>query len=106
MKALFLSYLMIISIITIAQNQNTFPTTGNVGINTSSSPSERLHVNGNARVDSCLVVRDSAIVEKDLRTKGKLATIYVLGQAQSAQNFSIFSFLFSSKIYQNRQINF
>ena len=71
MKALFLLCLMVISMMTIAQNQNTFPSSGNVGINTSNAPSERLHVNGNARVDSCLVVRDSAIVEKDLRTKGK-----------------------------------
>jgi cytoskeletal protein CcmA (bactofilin family) len=51
-------------------SQNTFPTSGNVGINTS-SPSARLDVNGNMVVDSCLTVKDSVLIEKDLRTKGR-----------------------------------
>lgn len=50
--------------------QNTFPNNGNVGINTS-SPSARLDVNGNMKVDSSLIVKDSVTVEKDMRTKGK-----------------------------------
>jgi hypothetical protein len=50
--------------------QNTFPTSGNVGINTQ-TPSERLDVNGNLVVDSCLRVKDSVLIDKDLRTKGK-----------------------------------
>ncbi|MFT4600060.1 MAG: hypothetical protein ACI857_000228 [Arenicella sp.] len=50
--------------------QNTFPTSGNVGIGTS-TPSERLDVNGNMIVDSCLIVKDSVLIEKDLRTKGR-----------------------------------
>ena len=51
--------------------QNTFPNNGNVGINTS-NPSARLDVNGNMKVDSSLIVKDSVTVEKDMRTKGKI----------------------------------
>lgn len=54
----------------ISFSQNTFPTNGNVGINTT-NPSAKLDVNGNMKVDSCLIVKDSVIIDKDLRTKGK-----------------------------------
>lgn len=43
---------------------NTLPTTGNVGIGTT-SPTERLTVNGSARIDSTLTVRDSMVVDRD-----------------------------------------
>ncbi len=43
---------------------NTLPTSGNVGIGTT-SPSERLTVNGSARIDSTLTINDSMIVNRD-----------------------------------------
>ncbi len=45
---------------------NTLPTTGNVGIGTL-SPSARLDVNGNMKVDSCLHVKDSLLIEDNAR---------------------------------------
>ncbi len=43
---------------------NTLPSSGNVGIGTT-SPTERLTVNGSARIDSTLTVRDSMVVDHD-----------------------------------------
>lgn len=51
--------------------QNTFPNNGNVGINTA-TPSARLDVNGNMKIDSCLLVKDSMRVERDVRVEGDL----------------------------------
>ncbi len=54
---------------------NTLPTTGNVGIGTT-SPTERLTVSGSARIDSTLIVKDSMVVDRgahigsDLRVDG------------------------------------
>ncbi|MCB9224265.1 MAG: hypothetical protein H6582_08830 [Crocinitomicaceae bacterium] len=63
--------LILVATISFASlSQNTFPTNGNVGINTT-NPSAKLDVNGNMKVDSTLIVKDSVIIEKDLRTKGK-----------------------------------
>ena len=47
-----------------AQNQqNTLPTTGNVGVGTT-TPDVKLQVNGTMRVDSSLTVKDTAVFEK------------------------------------------
>lgn len=48
-----------------AQN-NTLPTTGNVGIGTL-NPSSKLDVNGHVRIDSTLMVKDSLLIKKDAR---------------------------------------
>ncbi len=50
---------------------NTLPTSGNVGIGTT-SPTERLTVNGSARIDSTLTVRDSMIVDRDAHIRSDL----------------------------------
>lgn len=50
---------------------NTLPTSGNVGIGTT-SPAERLTVNGSARIDSTLTVRDSMIVDRDAHIRSDL----------------------------------
>ena len=70
-------------------SQNTFPTNGNVGINTS-SPSAKLDVNGNMIVDSSLTVKDSVVFESDSRTKGRL---YVEDKAY-----------FLEKVYMNEKL--
>lgn len=49
----------------VFSQQNVFPSNGNVGIG-NSTPSERLEVNGNIKVDSSLYVRDSIRVDKDM----------------------------------------
>lgn len=48
---------------TVSAQENTLPDNGNVGIGTT-NPTEKLQVNGSARIDSMLVVRDSMIVHK------------------------------------------
>jgi hypothetical protein len=45
-------------------SQNTLPNNGKVGIGTT-TPTEYLEVKGNIKVDSCVIIRDSLIVEKD-----------------------------------------
>lgn len=80
---------LIAFIVLHSYGQNTFPSSGNVGINTT-NPSAKLDVNGNMIVDSCLIVKDSIIVEKDLRTKGKFI---VEDQA-----------FFLEKVYMNDQL--
>ena len=55
--------LLFTGVITCSFSQsNTLPSSGNVGIGTT-SPSERLTVNGSARIDSTLTVRDSMVVD-------------------------------------------
>lgn len=50
---------------------NTLPTNGNVGIGTT-TPSTKLQVNGSARIDSTLTVKDSIVVNKSARVKSDL----------------------------------
>lgn len=56
---------------------NTLPTTGNVGIGTI-TPDCKLQVNGSARIDSTLLVKDSILIEsyarvgEDLKVEGQL----------------------------------
>lgn len=47
-----------------AQQDNSVPNTGNVGLGTM-NPTSRLQVNGNVKIDSCIVVEDSAFFSKD-----------------------------------------
>lgn len=76
MEKSILGVFLIISSINLAQN-NTLPNTENVGIGTL-NPSTRLQVNGNVKVDSCLIISDSAIIQKnarigeDLKIEGQL----------------------------------
>ena len=51
---------------------NTFPSSGNVGIGTGSTPTAKLQVNGSARIDSTLTVRDSMIVDNVAHIKSDL----------------------------------
>ena len=53
---------------------NTLPSTGNVGIGTT-SPSTKLQVNGSARIDSMLVVKDSIVVNKTATIKSDLKVV-------------------------------
>ena len=65
MKKLLLISTIICSISTLAQN--TFPTSGNTGIFTT-TPSAALHVKGTVRIDSAMTVQDSIIVNGRTRT--------------------------------------
>ncbi|HRP53399.1 MAG TPA: hypothetical protein PLI97_07805 [Fluviicola sp.] len=47
---------------------NILPASGNVGIGTT-TPTERLTVNGSAKIDSTLTVRDSVVFKKNLRVE-------------------------------------
>ncbi|MGV3610881.1 MAG: hypothetical protein ACO1N0_08030 [Fluviicola sp.] len=70
-KAFFaLATVLFVTTSSFSQN-NTLPTSGNVGIGTT-SPSARLQVNGSARIDSTLTVRDSMIVDRDAHIKSDL----------------------------------
>lgn len=53
---------------------NSIPSSGNVGIGTT-SPTSKLQVNGSARIDSMLMVKDSLVVNKTATIKSDLKVI-------------------------------
>jgi hypothetical protein len=69
MKHLCLSFLALLSF--TANSQNTYPTTGNVGIGTL-TPSAKLDVNGRAIIDSTLTVKDSVRFKSKLTVDDKV----------------------------------
>lgn len=54
-----------------AQQENTLPENGNIGLGTL-NPSAKLDVNGNVHIDSNLMVKDSILIHKDARIKKNL----------------------------------
>jgi len=71
MRKLTITALILLASVTTYAQDNTLPTTGNVGIGTL-NPSSKLDVNGNAIIDSCLLIKDSLQVNKTIRTMGKM----------------------------------
>lgn len=67
----FFYFVLTTTINTAYSQTNTLPQNGNVGIGTT-SPTSRLQVNGNATIDSSLVVRDSMVIHKGARVKSTL----------------------------------
>ncbi len=63
---------------TVAAQTNTLPPSGNVGIGTT-TPSSRLQVNGTAKIDSSLIVKDSVTIKKNLRVE---ENVNFLGQTK------------------------
>lgn len=59
------------SVNAVYSQSNTLPQSGYVGIGTV-SPTSRLQVNGNAVIDSSLMVRDSLTIQKGARIKNTL----------------------------------
>jgi hypothetical protein len=86
MKNLTITVLSLFIGATSYAQDNTLPPTGNVGIGTL-TPSAKLDVNGNAIIDSCLIVKDTLFVQddarimKDMRVEGgtKLESLLVNG---------------------------
>jgi hypothetical protein len=64
MKKIALGFLALLLTTLVCAQNNTLPTSGNVGVGTL-TPETTLHVNGNLKIDSCIIVSDSIIVEKD-----------------------------------------
>ncbi|TSJ45446.1 hypothetical protein [Fluviicola chungangensis] len=74
-QQVFLTTISSIFIATSSFSQtNTLPTSGNVGIGTT-SPSAKLQVNGTAKIDSMLIVKDSLIVNKTARIQSDLKVV-------------------------------
>jgi len=67
MKKLTIAALLLLASATTFAQNNTLPTTGKVGIGTL-TPSEKLDVNGNAVIDSTLLIKDSLHVNKTVTT--------------------------------------
>ncbi len=61
---------------------NTLPTSGNVGVGTL-NPTARLNVNGNVKIDSSLVINDSLRVNKTIRVMDK---VYIEGKTVMGDN--------------------
>lgn len=70
LKSLILIGFSVVSAHTFSQT-NSIPASGNVGIGVT-SPTTKLQVNGSARIDSTLTVRDSMIVDKTAHIKSDL----------------------------------
>jgi len=90
MKKLITAIIVIISSTLLAQD-NTMPATGKVGIGTL-TPSARLDVNGNAIIDSCLLIKDSLTVNNNIRTMGRMFVeqkMTVKGNALVKQNIRV-----------------
>lgn len=75
MKKTLICLFVAVSSLSVAQD-NTLPNTGNVGIGTL-NPTARLDVNGNMKIDSCLHIKDSLLIEdnarimQDMRVEGE-----------------------------------
>ncbi len=85
-----------------AQNQqNNLPASGNVGVDVMNLTS-KLQVNGTVRIDSSMVVKDSAVFEKDVRVKNKLVVdknvVMNQGKYIDYQNSSQLSLLNNLKV--------
>lgn len=92
MKSLIASLsLIFVTTLSFSQTNNTLPTTGKVGIGTV-SPSAKLDVNGNVIIDSCLIVKDSVHIQKNLRVSqdvkiaGKLV---IVDNSVAKNNFKV-----------------
>jgi len=70
MKNLITAIIVIASSTLFAQD-NTLPSTGRVGVGTL-TPSAQLDVNGNMIIDSCLLIKDSLIVNKAIRAMDRM----------------------------------
>lgn len=64
----FLACILSFSNLYSQNQQNKIDTTGNIGVGTL-NPSHKLEVNGRARIDSTLEVRDSAVFDRKVRIK-------------------------------------
>ena len=82
MKKVLITFTVLLSSYTLFSQENTLPNTGKVGLGTL-TPTERLEVNGNMRVDSSLVVNDSVRVNKTFRVMDKM---FVEGKAVFGDN--------------------
>lgn len=80
---------------------NTIPTTGNVGLGTL-TPSARLDVNGNMKVDSCLHVKDSLLIEDNARI---MSDMRVEGETTLLGDTKIDGTLFLSNVLEENNPN-
>lgn len=82
MKKLFTTILVCgVAYLSFSQD-NTLPTSGNVGVGTL-NPTARLNVNGNVKIDSSLVINDSLRVNKTIRVMDK---VYIEGKTVMGDN--------------------
>ncbi len=69
MKKIILSLILLfLGFSTVKAQENILQESGNVGIGTI-NPTEKLVVRGKVSIDSMLVVKDSILVNKDIRVK-------------------------------------
>lgn len=71
MKKLLTTFIVCATAYFSISQDNTLPTSGNVGVGTL-SPTARLDVNGNVKIDSSLVINDSLRVNKTIRVMEKV----------------------------------